>query len=262
MTDSPYRQAPWQAAYYLQLNINRYPVNDLRVRRALALAIDREKLVATVLKGTEIPNSSLVPAGTPNYTSPDIPHYDPEQARALLADAGYPGGKGWPGLEYLFNTSENHRQIAITLQHMWKNELNIDISLTNQDWKVYLDTTRQKDYALARAGWIAGSLNPAEFLDLFTSHGSSNNTGFSDARYDAIMLKSAPATADPKARLALMAEAEGILLQAVPVIPLYTYNSKHLMQPGVKGLPANVLDLFNFKYISLDPSAPVWTNGG
>jgi len=258
MNDSPYHQAPWQSAYYLQFNINRVPVNDLRVRKALAMVIDREKLVATVLKGTELANSALIPSQTPDYTSPDILHYNPEQARALLAAAGYPDGRGWPGMEYLYNTSENHRKIAVALQQIWKEELNIEISLFNQDWKVYLDTTRQKNYTLSRAGWIAGSLNPAAFLDLFTSESGSNNTNFSNARYDEIVLKLAPESADQTARLALMQEAEAILLRAVPIIPLYTYNSKHLVQPSVKGAPTNVLDVLNFKYISLDPNAPVW----
>ncbi len=258
MSNSPYHQAPLQATYYLQFNINRFPVDDLRVRRALAMAIDREKLVATVLNGTEVASSSLVPVATPNYTPPDNMHYDPEQARALLAEAGYPGGQGWPGLEYLYNTNQQSRQIAIALQQMWKDELNVAISLTNMEWKVYLDTTRQKDYALSRAGWQAGSLSPAEFLNMFTSGRSTNNTGFSDARYDEIMRKLAPEAVDTEARLALMQEAEAILLQAVPIIPIYTFNSKHLVQPSMMGAPPNLLDLPNFKYISLDPNVPVW----
>ena len=260
MSDSPYRQAPWQGSYYLQFNIHVHPVNDQRVRKALAMAIDREKLVKTVLLGTELANSALVPAGTPNYTSPDILRYDPEAARVLLAEAGYPDGQGWPGLEYLYNTSENHRRIAIALQQMWKDELNIDISLINQEWKVYLDTVTQKDYTMSRRGWIASDLNPAAFLSSFTSENGNNDTGFANTRYDEIMLKRAPETADRAERLALMQEAEAILLQSGAVIPLYTYNSKHLIQPSVKGAPSNVLDIVRFKNISLDPNVPVWSN--
>ena len=261
MTDSPYRQAPWQGSYFLQFNVNRSPVDDRRVRMALALAIDREKLVATVLQGTELASFSLVPAGTPDYTSPEIQHYNPDQARALLAEAGYPRGQGWPGLEYLFNTSENHRRIAIALQQMWKEELNIDISLLNQEWKVYLDTSSEKNYQLARRGWIASDLNPATFLDMFTSESGTNDTGFSNARYDEIMLKRVPETPQAAERLALMQEAEAIVLQAAAIIPLYTYNSKHLVQPSVKGAPTNVLDLLNLKDVSLDPDEPAWKNG-
>ena len=261
MTDSPYRQAPWQGSYFLQFNVNRSPVDDRRVRMALALAVDREKLVATVLQGTELASFSLVPVGTPDYTSPAVQYYNPDQARALLAEAGYPQGQGWPGLEYLFNTSENHRRIAIALQQMWKEELNIDISLLNQEWKVYLDTTSEKNYQLARRGWIASDLNPATFLDMFTSESGTNDTGFSNPRYDEIMLERVPETPKAAARVALMQEAEAIVLQEAAIIPLYTYNSKHLVQPSVKGAPTNVLDLLNLKDVSLDPDEPVWKNG-
>ena len=178
----------------------------------------------------------------------------------LLAEAGYPDGKGWPGLEYLYNTSENHRRIAIALQQMWKDELNIDISLLNQEWKVYLDTLSQKNFTMSRRGWIASDLDPKSFLSSFTSDNGNNDTGFANTRYDEIMLKRAPATADRAERLALMQEAEAILLRSVAVIPLYTYNSKHLLQPSVMGAPANVLDIVRYKYISLDPNIPVWTD--
>jgi oligopeptide transport system substrate-binding protein len=261
MSDSPYHQAPWQGTYFLQFNIERSPANDLQVRKALALAIDRDKLVATVLKGTELANASLVPAGTPGYTSPEVPGYDPKQARALLSAAGYPDGHGWPDIQFLFNNGEENRKIATALQQMWKDELNITISLTSQEWKVYLDTIREKNFTLSRRGWIAGSLDPAEFLQLFTSDGGNNNTGFSNPRYDALVLKLSPRAAEPDVRSGLLEEAEAILLQAVPIIPLYTYNSKHLIQPGVMGVPGNVLDLLNYKYISLDPTTPVWKDG-
>ena len=141
---------------------------------------------------------------------------------------------------------------------MWKDELNIDISLINQEWKVYLDTTTQKNYAMSRRGWIASDLDPAAFLAGFTSGNGNNDTGFSNSRFDEILLKEGPETPDLTERLALMQEAEAILLQSAAVIPLYTYNSKHLLQPSVKGAPGNVLDIVRFKYISLDPNQPVW----
>ena len=143
---------------------------------------------------------------------------------------------------------------------MWKNELNIDISLINQEWKVYLDTTTQKNFTMSRRGWVAADLNPAAFIAGFTSGNGNNDTGFSNSRFDEIMLKQGPETADQAERLALMHEAETILLQSVAVVPLFTYNSKHLVQPSVKGAPSNVLDIVRFKYISLDPNTPVWSD--
>ena len=105
-------------------------------------------------------------------------------------------------------------------------------------------------------------LNPASFLNPFTSENGTNYTGFSNARYDEIILNLAPQTADPAERLALIQEAEAILLRAVALIPLYTYNSKHLVQPSVKGAPANVIDIVGFKHISLDPNVPIWRDQG
>jgi oligopeptide transport system substrate-binding protein len=258
LPDSPYRQAPLQRTYYLLFNTRRPPMDDPRVRQALAMAIDRERLIATVLKGTEQPATAVVPPGTPGYTSPDLLRHDPQRARDLLATAGFPGGRGWPEVEYLFNTHDNHRRIAVAIQRMWQEVLGIEVSLANQEWKVYLDTLQEGDFTLARMGWVAASLNPASFLDTFTSESGINRTGFSDERYDEIMMTLAPGTADTAERLALMQEAETLLMRALPVVPLYTYNSKHLVQPGVKGAPPNVLDIQNFKYISLDPEAPVW----
>ena len=258
MQNSPYLQHRWQGTYFLQLNITRDPLDDKRVRQALALATDRQKLVNTVLLKTEVPNSVLVPVNTPGYQSPPALDYDPARARQLMAEAGYPNGEGWPGMEFVFNTSENHRKIAVVLQQMWKEELGISITLANQEWKVYLDTVNEGDYTLSRMGWIASDLDPATYLNIFTSESGINRTGFSHARYDEIMLELAPAEADPELRTALMQEAEAILMDEVPVLPLYTYNSKHLVQPSVKGAPPNVLDLQNYKYISLDPAIPVW----
>ena len=218
------------------------------------MAINREALVDKVLGGTEKASTALVPPHTPGYDSPDIVRYDPVEARRLLVEAGFPDGAGWPPVEYIFNTSENHR-----IQQMWKDELNINVTLANQEWKVYLDSVDEKNYDLARMGWIASDLDPATFLLIQTTDSGINRTGWSHARYDEIMNHLAPSTADPELRSALMHEAETLLMNAMPLIPLYTYNSKHLVQPSVQGAPPNVLDILNFKYISLDPDVAVWT---
>ena len=114
------------------------------------------------------------------------------RARELLAEAGYPNGEGWPGLELTYNTSEDHRKIAVALQQMWKDALNIDVTLTNQEWKVYLDSMDQMNFQMARRGWIGDYVDPNSFLDLFLSGGGNNNTGFADPRYDDLILRQAP----------------------------------------------------------------------
>ncbi len=257
--DSPYRQAPLLATYFYMFNTLVTPVDDVRVRKALAMSIDRRALIKDLLKGTGIPSPGITPRDLiPGYDPPQILRYDPEQARALLAEAGYPGGEGWPGAELIYNTSEDHRKVAVAVQQMWKQQLNISVSLANQEWKVYLDTTSKGNFQIARLGWVVGQLDPTGFLEPYLSDSIIMRTGFSDARYDEILKTLAPATTEPAARMALLREAETRLLEQVPIIPFYTQTSKHLIQPSVSGLPTNVLDIPNYKYVSLDPAVPAW----
>jgi oligopeptide transport system substrate-binding protein len=253
MPDTPYEQAPMLAVYYFVFNTGRAPVDEVRVRRALALAIDREKLVSTVLQGTESASSVFVPPHIPGYRPPAGLDYDPDEARRLLARAGYPGGMGWPGLEFKYNTSDNNRKIAVAVQQMWKDELNIEITLANLEWKVFLDTLNGKNFQAARAGWVGGYLDPNTFLGRFITGGGTNRTGFSSTRFDEIMLRLAPEAQSAEERLQLMREAETILLDQVPIVPIYTYTSKHLVHASVRGAPANVLDTINYRYVWLDP---------
>ncbi|MFT5710940.1 MAG: oligopeptide transport system substrate-binding protein [Halioglobus sp.] len=256
---SPYHQKPMVGTYYYMFNIDRPPVDDVRVRRALALSVNRQQLIDKLLLGTAIASPALVPMNLiPGYEPPDLLAYNPEAAKQLLAEAGYPNGKGWPGLTLMFNTSEDHRKVAVAVQQMWKKQLNIEVTLVNQEWKVYLNTTQLKNFQLARMGWIAGIRDPALFLDGFTTDSGTNRTGFSNKRYDELILDKAPAAIDPVKRLALLRQAESIFIEQVPLIPFYTYNSKHLVQPSVHGAPANVANLLNYKYISLDSTAKVF----
>lgn len=255
LPNTPFREAPWLGTYYYMFNTHRPPVDDVRVRRALAMTVDRQKLIEQLLHGSAEPSPALVPRNLiPGYEPPDLLEYNPEAARQLLAEAGYPGGEGFPPLELLFNTSDDHRKVAVAVQQMWKDALGIEVTLANQEWKVFLDTTDEMHFQVARMGWIGGVLDPTTFLDTLISDTLINRTGFSDPRYDEIMLRDAPAELDPARRMALLQEAETIMIEQVPLIPFYTYNSKHLIQPSVQGIGENVLDLINFKYISLDPS--------
>ncbi len=256
---SPYLQAPQLGTYFFMFNTERAPVDDPRVRQALAMSLDREGLVDKLLLGTGVPSPGLIPRDLiPGYQPPDLLDYDPERARALLAEAGYPDGEGLPKLELLYNTSENHRKIVVAMQQMWKDELNIHVELVNQEWKVFLDTTDNRDYQIARMGWQSGIIDVTFFLSAFTSENGFNRTGFSNRRYDEILQELAPATLDPVARSALLQEAETLLINETPIIPLYTYTSQHLIQPSVNGLPSNLLDIPNFKYTRLTPDAPAW----
>jgi oligopeptide transport system substrate-binding protein len=153
----------------------------------------------------------------------------------------------------MYNTSESHRKIAVALQQMWKDALNIEITLSNQEWKVYLDSVTQMEFDIARRGWIGDYVDPNNFLDLYLTGGGNNNTGFADPRYDEMILKLAPQAKTREERFAIFHEAETMLMEQMPILPIYTYTSKHLINPSVQGMPSNLMDSLNLKYVWLDP---------
>ena len=179
--------------------------------------------------------------------------YDPEGARRrLLAEAGHPGGAGLPPFDLLLNTSELHKQIAEAVQQMWKKELGVTVNLHNEEWKVYLDDRHAMNYSMARAGWIATYLDPLAFLELFLTNGLNNNTGFANPEYDRLIAQSHRDT-DPAARKRDFNEAETILLEAAPVIPVYFYTNPYLIRPSVQGWDDNLLDFHPYQEVWLKP---------
>jgi oligopeptide transport system substrate-binding protein len=252
MEDSPYVQAPYLGTYYYLLNTKVPPTDNINVRKALSLAVDRDKLNKTVLKGTVFSAYSITPPDTLGYYPPRLFSFDAQRARELLAQAGYPNGEGWPGLELTYNTSEDHRKIAVALQQMWKDILNIEVTLANQEWKVYLDSVTNMHFQIARRGWIGDYVDPNNFLDLFITGGGNNNTGFANPAYDEMVLREAPQAATKEERFAIFEKAETLLMEQMPIIPIFTYTSKHLIHPSVNGMPPNLMDSMNMKYVWLD----------
>ena len=245
---------PFFSTYYYLFNTTAAPLDRVKVRQALAMSIDRQQVVEKITKAGELPAFSYTPPEVNGYVARPGLRYDVERAGALLAEAGYPDGAGFPPVELMYNTSEGHRRIAIAIQQMWKTGLNIDVTLVNQDWKVYLDKRDAKDYQVARAGWIGDYLDPNTFLDMYTTNSGNNDTGWSNRRYDALIAR-AGATTDQERRFALFRDAESILMAELPIMPIYTYMSKALVSPDVRGWHPNILDIHPFKYISLIPSA-------
>lgn len=218
------------------------------------MTIDRDALTSRVLRGVVNPAFALTPPGIGDYQPPVLFAFDPEAARKLLAEAGYPNGRGFPKFEIMYNTHEQHRKIAVAVQQMWKQHLNIEVGLVNQEWKVYLNSRDELDYDIARAAWIGDYVDPNSFIDMWVTGGGNNDTGWSNARYDDLVMRKIPLLKTHTERLAAYREAETILLHEMPIIPIYYYVTRHLVNRAVKGLPANILDYYALRQISLEPN--------
>lgn len=242
---------PYIGTYFYRVNVTKPPLNDKRVRRALAMAIDRESLVTNVLKGGQLPAYNLVPPGTAGYTSRTHLREDVKEAKRLLAEAGYPDGKGMPTIELLYNTAEAHRTIAEAIQQMWKTKLGIDVRLANQEWKVYLDTQRSLNYQICRGSWIGDYVDPNTFMDMWLTGGGNNETGWSNPEYDRLIAEAAAAT-NPQQRFEAFQKAEAILMDEMPEIPVYFYTHVCLRRPEVKGWYPTLLDNHLYQYVHLD----------
>jgi oligopeptide transport system substrate-binding protein len=240
---------PYLGTYFYMLNTHKPPLDNVKVRRALAMAVDRDSLVRNVARGGQTPAHSFTPPDTAGYTSRASIPSDIEGAKKLLAEAGYPGGKGLPPVEILINTSENHRLIAEAIQEMWRTSLGVQAQIVNQEWKVYLDSRQSMNYQICRAGWI-GYYDPNAFLENFLTDGSNNETGFSDPEYDKLIAE-AGSTRDPAQRLEVFQRAEAILLEAAPIVPLYYYTNPFLIRPSVQGWFNNRISYHLYQKIKL-----------
>lgn len=245
---------PYLGTYFYRFNTRVKPLDDARVRCALAMSIEREQLTRFILKGGQTPAFHFTPPNTGGYTSPATFAASLGEARRLLEEAGFPQGKGFPPLELLYNTSEQHRVIAEAVQQMWKTGLGVDVQLVNQEWKVYLDTVRRGDYQIARGSWIGDYNDPNTFLDMWVTDGGNNRTGWADADYDRLIQQAAQEP-DPAARLTRFGEAESILLREMPIAPIYFYVRSMLIQPTVQGWYPTLLDHHPYKHVRLGPPA-------
>lgn len=241
---------PYNGVYFYRFNTTRPPFDDVRVRKALAYAIDREALVEKVTLAYETPAYHVVPPDILSYVSENRFAKNIAKARRLLAEAGYPNGEGFPTTELLYNTSEKHRTIAEAIQQMWRQNLGIDIGLYNQEWKVYLDAQDNQDYQVMRAGWIADYVDPNVFIDMWKTDGGNNDTGWGNAEYDR-MLEEALNAPNDEARFAVYNRMEKILLDEMPVMPIYHYTNSKLISPDVIGYKITPLDNFPWKYVDL-----------
>ncbi len=234
---------------YLAFNLRRPPLDDARVRRALALAVDRNALVASVLKGGEQPALSFIPPGLGNYQPATPLTPDIELARRLLAEAGFPAGKGFPLLE-VSTWSASSLPVLETLQQMWRRELGIETTLVRREAKVHVAALRAGDYAIGFLPAIPDYNDAAALFGELTTGAANNYSRWSNARYDALVAE-ADRTADDARRLALYHDAEALLLDELPVAPLYFNTQNFLLSPRVRGWQQDSLWTRSYSGISL-----------
>ena len=242
---------PYLGVYFYRCNIARPPLNDKRVRRALALAIDRESLVKNVTRGGQVPAYAICHPDTAGYTPRARLSGTIEEAKRLLAEAGFPEGKGLPTIELLYNTSENHRSIAEAIQQMWRKNLGVNITLANQEWKVYLDMQHTQNFWMARAGWVADYVDPHTFYELWETGNGNNNTNWGNAEYDRLLHASLAARNETE-RYEIYQQMEAILVDEMPIIPIYYLTSVKALSPKVKGYYPTLLDNHPYKHIWIE----------
>jgi oligopeptide transport system substrate-binding protein len=242
-----FQNSPYLGTYYYVINLTKEPLGKQpELREALALAVDRETLVSKITQAGELPAYAWVPPGLHGYDLQATDFKEMKQkernakAIALLAKNGYTPLNPLK-VEILYNTSENHKKIAVAIQSMWK-KIGVQATLVNQEWKVYLGTRHDKQFQVARAAWIGDYEDPTTFLTLFLSDaGDQNDAGYNNPDYDKLVKDSALET-DPAKRMKMLEQAEDIFLKDLPIIPIYHYTTKHLVSPKLVGWEPNVLD--------------------
>jgi oligopeptide transport system substrate-binding protein len=220
-----YHAAPVLATYFFRFNVKRKPWDDVRVRKAFALVVDKQLITEKVTRAGEPPADAFVPPGTGGYQPPTgLISRDPDLAKKLLAEAGYPCGAGFPVVTYLYTTrTDADEKIAVELQAMFDRELGIKIQLHRQEWASYLNVLSNLDFDFARSSWVADYNDPNTFLDMFTKESGNNNTGWIDPRYEDLIAR-AGQEVDQKKRFELFREAETLLVrEATVIVPLYHY---------------------------------------
>ena len=256
---------PYLGSYFYRVNTTRAPFDDPRVRRALALTIDRRLVCEKIMKAGQPPAFAFVPPGLAGYTSVEMRagaagagdpeayqaafQRDCEEARRLLDEAGFgPGGRRFPTLEIHYNTSEAHRQIAEVVAERWKRILGIDAKLLNQEWKVYLDTQSTLNYDVSRSAWIGDYPDPNTFLDMFVTGGENNKTGWGNPEFDQL-IEEAAREFDPAERMAMLGRAEAIMMEELPILPIYYYVTQNVSNPRLGGFYNNVQDVHFTKFL-------------
>jgi len=258
--DPTFMILPQDGTYYYSFNTKVKPLDDIRVRKALSLAIDRQAIVDTVTKGGQVPAHSMIPGNhldangdvfnqvTGNYGIA----YDSskvEEAKALLAEAGYENGEGFPTLEVMYNTNEGHKNIAEAVQEMWKANLGIDVTLANQEWAVFQDTRKQANFQICRAGWIGDYSDPMTYLGMFLPGAVYNYPQWDSEEYGQLLEDSK--TAEGQARFDLLYAADKLLSESYANMPIYYYTNPVMVSDNVGGWESTTRSTWYFGRVEM-----------
>lgn len=248
--------SPYLGVYFYSFNNKVKPLDDKRVRKALTYAVDRVYLIRDVIKNEYLSADAYVPKGIKegydsalDFRDTNAPYFKPEgdvmEAKKLLSDAGYPDGANFPELTLTYDNTGLHESIAKAIQHMWKENLGITIKLKALDWKTLQNSRRTGDYDIARFGWIADYADPMAFMSIFLGSANNNDAKYANAAYDNL-IASAENESDPAARSRLLHDAEAMLAEDMPVLPLYFYTDSMCIKPGVKDVVKSPLGFIYF----------------
>jgi oligopeptide transport system substrate-binding protein len=228
------------------------PLRDVRVRQALAMSIEKERIVREVGRLNQPVTNDLIPPGIfEDYKSPPGLPYDVAKARELLAEAGYPNGAGFPRLKILYNTEGPHGDIAQIIRRDWLNNLGIETELSGVEVKVFGKWLNTQQYDIARSSWYGDYDDPSTFTDMYKTDSEENNAKWSNAKYDALCA-AAQSEQDPHRRFGLLSQAENILLNEAPIVPLYTYVGVYMFRQNVTGIPLNPHEYLMFQGVAVE----------
>ncbi|MFC4075668.1 peptide ABC transporter substrate-binding protein [Salinithrix halophila] len=240
------KSVPELASYAYEFNVKEKPFTNEKIRKAFAMAMDRKSIVENVAQGGQLPANGWVPRGMPDFAAEKDwvqahdtylkPTAQAEEAKKLLKEGMKE--EGWdklPPVTIDYNTDEGHKKIAEAIQQMWKKNLNVNVKLRNSEWKVYLEKKHTGDFQVARFGWLPDYVDPMTFLDMYTTDSGQNDPSYSNKKYDAL-IKKAKSTADQKVRMEALHKAEKILMEDMPIAPIYSYTHNTMQKENVKNV--------------------------
>ncbi|HHZ16382.1 MAG TPA: peptide ABC transporter substrate-binding protein [Peptococcaceae bacterium] len=254
------KSAPLLTTYYYQFNTAKPPFNDVKVRQALSFSLDREKLIREYLKGGQKPAGGIIPEGMPESaqggdfhrnSEKKVPAGDEKKASALLAEAGFSEGKGFPETELLVSEQEGHRYFAEKIRQEWQEKLGLKLQIVTLSWPELRERMSKRDYQLALMGWSADFADPLPYLQSFMRGSGNNTTGWANPEYDRLLEKAASAASEEE-RSAALHQAENILLEEGPVLPLYQFTKVYAARDVVQDLFVSPLGFgFDFRAVHI-----------